>query len=56
MLVIGNSIRPTQSWIEAINGITPNGQSIGVTEDNCRLAQLAAVNAFYDNYSILPIR
>ena len=53
--VIGNSIRPTDKWINSINGITPNGNSTGVTEANCALAQRAAVNAYYHKFEIIPL-
>ena len=53
--VIGDKVRPTQSWIESINGITPNDESTGVTEDNCSLAQKAAVNAYFNKFSITPL-
>lgn len=53
--VIGNSIRPTDKWINSINGITPNGSSTGVTEANCALAQRAAVNAYYHKFEIIPL-
>ena len=53
--VIGNSIRPTDNWIKSINGITPNGNSTGVTEANCALAQRAAVNAYYHKFEIIPL-
>ena len=50
--VFGNQVRPTQEWIEHINAITPNGRSIGVTEDNCCLAQKIAIIANLFNFSI----
>lgn len=53
--VIGDRIRPTQQWIRDINGITPNGESIGVDEDNCLLAQKAAMNAVNHKFEITPI-
>ncbi len=52
--VMDNKIRPTQSWINSINGINPNGQSTGVTEENCSLVQQAAMNAYYNKFSITP--
>lgn len=53
--VIGNSIRPTDKWIKSINGITPDGNSTGVTEANCALAQQAAVNAYFHKFEITPL-
>ena len=53
--VIGDSVRPTQGWIESINGITPNGNSVGVSEENCLLAQKAAILANNHKFEILPI-
>ena len=53
--VIGNHIRPTDSWIKSINGITPDGHSIGVTEENCALAQQVAVNAYKHKFEITPL-
>lgn len=53
--VIGNRIRPADSWIKSINGITPNGNSTGVTEANCALAQQAAVNAYFHKFEITPL-
>ncbi len=54
--VVGNTIRPTQGWIESISGITPNGQSIGVTEENCSLAQRAAIQANLHPFEIIPVQ
>ena len=54
--VRGNSIRPTQEWIASINGITQNGKSIGVTEDNCALAQRAALQAIKHPFEIIPVK
>lgn len=51
--VMGNNIRPSDKWIEKINGITPNGEAIGVTDENCELAQKIAVIANLFKYSIL---
>lgn len=53
--VIGNSIRPSQEWINMIGGITPNGYSIGVSESNCLLAQKAAVVANNNMFEIITI-
>ena len=53
--VIGNQLRPTQKWIESINGITPNGESIGVSEENCLLAQKAAILANRFSFEIISI-
>lgn len=53
--VMGNTIRPTDKWIKSINGITPNGNSTGVTESNCAPAQQAAVKAFYHKFEISPL-
>lgn len=54
--VEGNTIRPTQEWINSINGITQNGESIGVTEENCALAQKAAVQANLHPFEIIPVQ
>lgn len=54
--VVGNKIRPTQEWISSINGITPNGESIGVTEENCALAQHAAILANLHPFEIIPVQ
>lgn len=54
--VEGNLIRPTQEWITSIGGITPNGQSTGVTEENCILAQKAAIQANMYPFEIIPIQ
>lgn len=54
--VLGNKIRPTDEWINSINGITPNGNSVGVTEDNCELAQRAAINAHNNKFEITPLK
>ena len=54
--VIGDKIRPTDSWIKSIGGITPNGNSIGVTEENCALAQKAAMNANKQMFEIIPLQ
>lgn len=52
--VLGDRIRPTQEWISSINGITQNGESIGVTEENCALAQRAAIQANLHPFEIIP--
>ena len=54
--VLGDMVRPTQEWITSINGITPNGQSIGVTEENCVLAQRAAIQANLHPFEIIPVQ
>lgn len=51
--VIGDTIRPSQEWIQQINGITPDGESIGVSEDNCDLAQRIAILANMNKYLII---
>ena len=51
--VMGNRIRPTQEWIKNINGITPNGSPIGVSEENCEIAQRIAVIANLFKFSVL---
>ena len=51
-----DKIRPTQKWITSINGLTPNGQSIGVTEENCVLAQHAAIQANLHPFEIIPVQ
>lgn len=52
----GDMIRPTQDWITSINGITQNGKSIGVTEENCALAQRAAIQANLHPFEIIPVQ
>ena len=54
--VMGDKIRPTQKWIDSINGITPDGESIGVTEENCVLAQRAAIQANLHPFEIIPVQ
>lgn len=54
--VEGDKIRPTQRWIRAISGITQNGESIGVTEENCALAQRAAIQANLHPFEIIPVQ
>ena len=54
--VMGDKIRPTQKWIDSINGITPDGESIGVSEENCALAQRAAIQANLHPFEIIPIQ
>ena len=54
--VEGDKIRPTQRWITDINGLTQNGQSIGVTEENCVLAQRAAIQANLHPFEIIPVQ
>jgi hypothetical protein len=38
-----SSIRPTEDWIDSINGLQRNGESVGVTEGNILLAQKVAM-------------
>lgn len=54
--VEGDKIRPTQNWIRSISGITQNGESVGVTEENCVLAQRAAIQANLHPFEIIPIQ
>ena len=54
--VNGNTIRPTQDWITSISGITQDGESIGVTEENCALAQRAAIQANLHPFEIIPVQ
>ena len=54
--ILGDKIRPTQEWIASINGITQNGKSIGVTEENCALAQRAAIQAIEHPFEIIPVQ
>ena len=44
--VLGNQIRPKCSWIDLVHGILRDGESTGVNEYNCNLAQCIA---FYSN-------
>lgn len=53
--VLGDKVRPTQEWIKGVNGITPNGTSTGVTDENCRHAQRAAVSANIHPFLIIPV-
>ena len=43
--VLGNSVRPTQAWIDSINVISQQGTSVGVTDSNCIEAQKIAIKA-----------
>lgn len=43
--VLEDRNRPTQSWIRDRGGITPNGESTGVTDENCIVARRIAVKA-----------
>ena len=43
--VLGNSVRPTQAWIESVNVQNPQGTSVGVTDANCIEAQKIAIKA-----------
>lgn len=40
--IYGNQIRPNDEWISDMNIPQQNGSSVGVTEENCRLAQKCA--------------
>ena len=53
--ILGDRIRPTQQWIESVGGIAPNGPSVGVNEENCNLAQKAAVCANDYLFEIIPV-
>lgn len=53
--IYGDKIRPTQEWIESIGGIAPNGQSVGVNDENCLLAQKAAICANDHMFEIIPV-
>lgn len=53
--VIGNTLRPTQAWIKSVNGITPNGASVGVTDENCLLAQKSAVLSNMHKFELFPL-
>lgn len=54
--VLGNKVRPTQEWITSIGGITPNGESTGVSEENCLLAQIATLTAYEHPFEIIPVQ
>lgn len=41
--IVGNKIRPTQAWITDLNVEGQNGQSVGVNDANCILAQKCAI-------------
>lgn len=43
--VMGETIRPDQTWVTAISSPGQNGQSTGVTDANCLIAQKCAVAA-----------
>ena len=53
--ILGDRIRPTQQWIESVGGIAPNGPSVGVNEENCNLAQKAALCANDHLFEIIPV-
>ena len=42
----GNQIRPTQEKVVSWNVPQRHGESVGVNDDNCRIAQLCAIMAF----------
>lgn len=43
--IFANNVRPTQDWINANNIPHQNGTSVGVSDANCRIAQMAALQA-----------
>lgn len=47
-----NKIRPTQKWIDHLNNPEKNGGSVGVSEENCRLAQKCALYAIKKPFEI----
>ena len=59
--IIGESTRPNVSWIESHNipapnwGGSSNKQVIGITEDNCFLSQIAAINAVKKPFEIVDL-
>ena len=54
--VLGDIIRPDQGWINSIGGIDLHGQSVGITESNCLLAQKAAINANDYRFEVVPVK
>ena len=53
--VLGDKIRPDQKWITSIGCIDKHGDSVGINENNCLLAQKAAVKANDNCFEIVPI-
>ena len=57
--ILGNGIRPDKSWITAKGIPGPNyGESdtvVGVTDDNCYLAQFAAIKAVQSPFEVTSI-
>ena len=57
--IVGETTRPNVSWIEGHNIPAPNWgtqkEVIGITEDNCFLAQIAAINAVKKPYDITDL-
>lgn len=53
--VMGDTTRPTDAMISSWAVKSTNGSSVGVTEANCRLAQICAVQANNYNFEIKTI-
>lgn len=53
--VFGNQIRPTDAWITAHNIIQRHGSSVGVTDENCYIAQKCAAIAVKKPYEITDL-
>lgn len=56
--IIGDTIRPTNVWIEQIGVPGPNmGTSgvIGINDKNCFIAQIAAIKAISDPYNVTDL-
>ena len=60
--IIGNNIRPDRKWINARNipgknyGESGNDGVIGINDKNCRLAQMAAIQACKSPYTVSNIK
>ena len=53
--IVGDPNIPTQEWINARAIPNPNGSSVGATQDNCYIAQLAAVMAYKKPFVITDL-
>lgn len=53
--IFGDTTRATAEWLSGKSMPGPNGQSTGVTDDNCRLAQMSAIMAQKNPYELTDI-
>lgn len=53
--IFGDTTRATADWLSGKSMPGPNGTSTGVTEDNCRLAQMSAIMAAKKPFEITDI-